>query len=67
MGFYTILCPRPLPAPEDSSYTVVQGYFSVVSRKFYPSEMYIMSQILLGYLRIDTLSPSSPTRYGPDE
>ncbi len=61
MGFYAILCPRPSPAPEDFSCTVVQGYFSVVSRRFYPSEMYIMSQSLLSYLRIDTLSPSAPT------
>ncbi len=61
MGFYAILCPRPSPAPEDSSCTVVQGYFSVVSRRFYPSEIYIMSQSLLSYLRIDTLSPSAPT------
>ncbi len=61
MGFYAILCPRPSPAPEDSSCTVIQSYFSVVSRRFYPSEMYIMSQRLLSYFRIDTLSPSSPT------
>ena len=62
MGFYAILCPRPSPAPEDSSCTVIQGYFSIVSRRFYPSEMYIMSQILLSYLRIDTISPSAPTK-----
>ena len=61
MGFYAILCPRPSPAPEDSSCTVTQGYFSVVSRRFYPSEMYIMSQSLFSYLRIDTLSPSATT------
>ena len=61
MRFYEILCPRSSPAPEDSSCTVIQGYFSVVSRRFYPSEMYIMSQSLLSYLRIDTLSPSAPT------
>ena len=67
MGFYAILCPRPSPAPEDSSCTVIQGYFSIVSRRFYPSEMYIMSQSLLSYLRIDTLSPSAPTGYGPGE
>ncbi len=62
MGFYTILFPLPSPAPEDFSCTVVQGYFSIVSRRFYPSEMYIMSQSLLSYLRIDRLSPSTPTR-----
>ena len=28
---------------------------------FYPSNMYIMSQSLLSYLRIDSLSPSAPT------
>ena len=61
MRFYEILCPRSSPAPENSSCTVIQGYFSVVSRRFYPSEMYIMSQSLLSYLRIDTLSPSAPT------
>ncbi len=60
MGFYAILFPRPSPAPEDSSCTVTQGYFSVVSRRFYPSEMSIMSQSLLSYLRIDALSPSAP-------
>ncbi len=61
MRFYEILCPRSSPAPEDSSCTVIQGYFSVVSRRFYPSELYIMSESLLSYLRIDTLSPSAPT------
>ncbi len=50
-----------MPAPEDSSCTVIQGYFSVVSRRFYPSEMCIMSQSLISHLRIDTLSPSAPT------
>ena len=41
---------------------IVQSFrviFSVVSRRFYPSEMYIMSQSLLGYERIDTISPSA--------
>ena len=36
-------------------------YFSVVSRRFYPSKMYIMSQSLLSHLRIDKLLPSAPT------
>ncbi len=49
MRFYETLCPRSSPAPEDSSCTVIQGYFPVFSRRFYPSEMSIMSQSLLSY------------------
>ncbi len=64
MGFYAILYQRPSSAPEDSSCTVIQGYFSVISRRFHLSEMDIMNQSLLSYLRIDTLSPSTPTGYG---
>ena len=59
--FYEILCPRSSPAPEDSFCIVIQGCFSVVSRRFYPTEMYIMSQSLLSYYWIDTLSPSAST------
>lgn len=33
--------------------------FEVFSRKFYTSKMHIMSQILLTYLKIDTLSSIS--------
>ena len=61
MGFHEILCPRPSPAPEDSYCIIIQDYLSVVSRRFYPSIMYIMSQSPPSYLRIDTLSPSAPT------
>ena len=44
MGFYTILCPRPSSAPEHSYCMITKDYFSVVSRRFYASIMYIMSQ-----------------------
>lgn len=35
--------------------------FSVVTRRFYPSKMSIMSQSLLSYTRIDIFSSSAPT------
>lgn len=38
-----------------------EDYFAVVSRRFYPSEMYIMSQNLHRCYRIDTLLPTVPT------
>ena len=44
MRFHEILGPRPSPAPEDSHCIIIQDYLSVVSRRFYPSIMYIMSQ-----------------------
>lgn len=43
---YEILCPRSSSAPEDSSCSVIKCYFSVVFWRFYPSQMYILSQIL---------------------
>lgn len=52
MRFYEILCLCLSPALEDSL---------IVSRKFPLSKVYILSQILHSYLRIDTLSPSVPT------
>ena len=61
MGFYAILCPRPSSAPEDSYCIIIRDYLSVVSRRFYPPIMYIMSQSPPSYFRIDTLSPSAPT------
>ena len=67
MGFYVILCLRPSLALEDSYCIVIQDYLSVVSRRFYASVMYIMSQSPPSYFRIDTLSPSAPTGYGPGE
>ena len=66
MGFYAILCPRPSSAPEDSYCIVIQDYLSVVSRRFYASVMYIMSQSPPSYFRIDTLSPSASTDRGHD-
>ncbi len=64
MSFYSILCLRSSTAPEDSSFTVVKGYFSIISRRYYYSEMYIMSQSFLSYLRIDIFLLSTPTSYG---
>ena len=50
--------------PNGKSY---RGYFQVVSRRFHLSKMYIMSQSLLGYFRIDTLLPSAPTSETDDD
>ncbi len=52
--FYEILYLRSSPVPEDSWCT---GYFSVVSRRFFFFKLYIISQSLPSYLRIDLLSP----------
>ena len=61
MGFHGFLCdsmPTPLVG---SRRFLLYDHLSVVSRRFYPSIMYIMSQSPPSYLRIDTLSPSAST------
>ena len=61
MGFHGFLCdsmPTPLVG---SRRFLLYDHLSVVSRRFYPSIMYIMSQSSPSYLRIDTLSPSAST------
>ena len=67
MGFHGFLCdsmPTPLVG---SRRFLLYDHLSVVSRRFYPSIMYIMSQSPPSYLRIDTLSPSASTGYEPGE
>ena len=61
MSFHGFLCdsmPTPLVG---SRRFLLYNHLSVVSRRFYSSMMYIMSQSPPSYLRIDTLSPSAST------
>ena len=61
MSFHGFLCdsmPTPLVGFRRFLF---YDYFSVVSRRFYASVIYIMSQSPHSYFRIDTLSPSAST------
>lgn len=54
MRFYEILCPTLLADSRRFLMYVIQDYCPVVSRRFH-----IMSQSILSYFSIDTLSPSA--------
>ena len=67
MSFHGFLCDSMPTSLVGSRRFLLYDHLSVVSRSFYPSIMYIMSQSPPSYLRIDTLSPSASTGYGPGE
>ena len=61
MSFHGFLCDSMPTSLVGSRRFLLYDHLSVVSRSFYPSIMYIMSQSPPSYLRIDTLSPSAST------
>lgn len=65
MSFHGFLCDFLPMSLIGSRRFSLKDYLSVISRRFYPSIKYIISQSPSSYLRINILSPSTSTGYGP--
>lgn len=63
MSFHIFSCNSMPTLLDGSRRFLLYDYLSVISKRFYASVIYIMSQSPHSYQRIDTLSPSASTSY----